>query len=190
MGSCYVMYIYLYCFPSCSFLLNLYLISAYIQVYHILILLLVCNSVSNFSANTNLFNKLIQKEIFVHICKYIFIYIYLFVCLFIYFWLCWVFVDAHGLSLVVLSGGYFLLWCMGFSLRRLLLLWSTGSRRVSFRSCGWRALEHRLSSCGARAQLLRGMWDLPRSGLKPVSPALAGRFLTTAPPGKSLQVHL
>ena len=29
------------------------------------------------------------------------------------------------------------------------------------------------------------MWDLPRPGLKPVSPALAGRFLTTAPLGKS-----
>ena len=28
------------------------------------------------------------------------------------------------------------------------------------------------------------MWDLPRPGLEPVSPALAGRFLTTAPPGK------
>ena len=42
----------------------------------------------------------------------------------------------------------------------------------------------RLSSCGSWAQLLRGMWDLPRPGLKPVSPALAGRFSTTAPPGK------
>ena len=30
------------------------------------------------------------------------------------------------------------------------------------------------------------MWDLPGAGLKPVSPALAGGFLTTAPPGKSL----
>ena len=28
------------------------------------------------------------------------------------------------------------------------------------------------------------MWDLPGPGLEPVSPALAGRFLTTAPPGK------
>ena len=28
------------------------------------------------------------------------------------------------------------------------------------------------------------MWDLPGPGLKPVSPALAGGFLTTAPPGK------
>ena len=49
--------------------------------------------------------------------------------------------------------------------------------------------EHRLqtrslSSCGSRAQLLRSMWDLPRPGFEPVSPALAGRFSTTAPPGK------
>ena len=42
----------------------------------------------------------------------------------------------------------------------------------------------RLSSCGSRAQLLRGMWDPPRPGLEPVSSALAGRFSTTVPPGK------
>ena len=30
------------------------------------------------------------------------------------------------------------------------------------------------------------MWDLPGPGLEPVSPALAGVFLTTASPGKSL----
>ena len=29
------------------------------------------------------------------------------------------------------------------------------------------------------------MWDLPGSGLELVSPALAGGFLTTVPPGKS-----
>ena len=28
------------------------------------------------------------------------------------------------------------------------------------------------------------MWDLPGPGLEPVSPALAGGFLTTEPPGK------
>ena len=28
------------------------------------------------------------------------------------------------------------------------------------------------------------MWDLPRPGLEPMSPALAGRFSTTAPSGK------
>ena len=47
-----------------------------------------------------------------------------------------------------------------------------------------RLQTRRLSSCGSRAQLLRGMWDLPRPGLEPVFPALAGRFSTTAPPGK------
>ena len=47
-----------------------------------------------------------------------------------------------------------------------------------------RLQTRRLSSCGSRAHLLRGMWDLPRPGLEPVSPALAGRFSTTAPPGK------
>ena len=29
------------------------------------------------------------------------------------------------------------------------------------------------------------MWDLPGPGIEPVSPALAGGFLTTVPPGKS-----
>ena len=47
-----------------------------------------------------------------------------------------------------------------------------------------RLQTRRLSSCGSRAQLLHGMWDLPRPGLEPVSPALAGGLSTTAPPGK------
>ena len=47
-----------------------------------------------------------------------------------------------------------------------------------------RLQTRRLSSCGSQAQLLRGMWDLPRPGLEPVSSALAGRLSTTAPPGK------
>ena len=80
-------------------------------------------------------------------------------CLFFFFfWLHWGFVAVHGLSLVVASGGYSLLWCTGFSLRWPLLLQSTRSRRVGFSSCGagfsscgLRTLERRLSSCGARA---------------------------------------
>ena len=52
-----------------------------------------------------------------------------------------------------------------------------------------RLQTRRLSSCGSWAQLLRGMWDLPRPGLEPVSPALAGRLSTTAPPGKPYIVH-
>ena len=47
-----------------------------------------------------------------------------------------------------------------------------------------RLQTRRLSNCGSRAQLLRGTWDPPRPGPEPVSPALAGRFPTTAPPGK------
>ena len=51
------------------------------------------------------------------------------------------------------------------------------------------AAEHRLqtrrlSSCGSQAQPLRGMWDPPRPGPEPVSPASAGRLSTAAPPGK------
>ena len=53
-----------------------------------------------------------------------------------------------------------------------------------------RLQARRLSNCGLRAQLLRGMWDLPRPGLEPVSPALAGRFSTTAPPGKPNSIFL
>ena len=47
-----------------------------------------------------------------------------------------------------------------------------------------RLQTRRLSSCGSQDQPLRGMWDPPRPGLEPVSPALAGRLSTTAPPGK------
>ena len=77
--------------------------------------------------------------------------------------------------------------CGGFSCCQ---AWALGVRAsvVATRglsSCGSRALECRLSSCGTWAQLLLGMWDLLGPGLEPMSPALAGRFLTTAPPGKS-----
>ena len=47
---------------------------------------------------------------------------------------------------------------------------------------------------GSRAQAQQlwrtgcGMWDLPGPGLEPMSPALAGGFLTTAPPGKSQNI--
>ena len=47
-----------------------------------------------------------------------------------------------------------------------------------------RLQTRRLSNCGSRAQSLRGMWDPPRPGPEPVSPAPAGRLPTTAPPGK------
>ena len=68
---------------------------------------------------------------------------------------------AHGLSLVVASGGYSSIWCGGFSLWSPLLLWSMGSR-----------------ACGLNRDLLR-------PGVEHASPVLPGRFLTTGPPGES-----
>ena len=41
--------------------------------------------------------------------------------LFFFFWPRWVFLAAHGLSLVAASRGYSLLWCAGFSLQWLLV---------------------------------------------------------------------
>ena len=79
---------------------------------------------------------------------------------------CWV-----GFSLVVVSRGHSWLCCVSFSLWWLLSLWSTGFR---------------LHVCGTRASLPCSMWDLHGPGIKPVSPAMSGVFLTTGPPGKSL----
>ena len=93
-------------------------------------------------------------------------------------WLCWVFVAACGLSLVVGSGGYSSLWCTGFLLWGLLLLWSIGYRCMGFSSCGLWALELRL-----RCPAARGIF--PDQGLNPCPPALAGGFLFTVPPRKS-----
>ena len=77
------------------------------------------------------------------------------------------------------SGGFSC--CRARALER----WGFSDAAHGLSSCGlWALLELRLSSCGTRAQLLRSMWDLPGPGLEPMSPALAGGLLTTAPPGK------
>ena len=64
-----------------------------------------------------------------------------------------------------------------------------GSRVPGLRSGGSWALERRLNDGGARASLLHGVWYLPGSGMKPVSPTLAGGFPTTELPGKPLSLH-
>ena len=79
---------------------------------------------------------------------------------------------VRGLSLVAASGGHSPSRCAGLSLSRPLPLRGTGSRRA-----GSAAVAHGPSRSAAR-------WDPPRPGLEPVSPALAGRLSTTAPPGK------
>ena len=73
------------------------------------------------------------------------------------FWLCWVFIA--GLSLVSANGGYSLVVVHGLLVAAVSLV-----------------AEHRLSSCGAWAELLHGMWDLPRPGIE----------LSTEPPAKPL----
>lgn len=70
---------------------------------------------------------------------------------FVLFWLHWVLIALHRLSLVVVRGDYSSLQCSGFSLGWLLLLWSTGSRRMGFSLCDMQALERGLNSCGAQA---------------------------------------
>ena len=84
---------------------------------------------------------------------YYYYFLYKFI-LFIYFWLHWVFVAARGLSLVAASGGYSSLQCTGFSLRWLLLLWSTGSRHTGFSSCGTWAQQLWLAGSRVQAQQL------------------------------------
>ena len=73
-----------------------------------------------------LFGVLPKNSFFLNLCI-LFIY---------YFWLCWVFVAAHRLSLVAASGGSSSLRCAGFSLRWLLLFRSMGSRHAGLSSCG------------------------------------------------------
>ena len=100
---------------------------------------------------------------------------------FVYFWLCWVFAAAQAFLELCRAG--LRSSCSEQTYR-------SGSccraQAVGLSSCGSWARETRLSSCGTWAQLLRGMWELPRPGIEPVSPALAGRFFTTEPPGKPL----
>ena len=73
-----------------------------------------------------------------------------------YFWLCWVFIAVHGLSLVAVSGGYSSCGvrashCSGFSCCRAQALGARASVVAArgLGSCGSHALERRLNSCGA-----------------------------------------
>ena len=94
------------------------------------------------------------------------IYIYLFRLL-------WVFIVMHRLSIVAVSRGYDSLWCVGFSSQWHLLGTQALSVWASVVACGLSSLVH-------------GIWDLPRPEIEPVSPVLAGAFLTMGPAGKSL----
>ena len=97
-----------------------------------------------------------------------------------------------GFSLVVPTGGCSSSPCSGFSLQWLLLFClghELQGRQAGFSGCSTWALEHRLSSCDTRASLLHGMWDLPGTGVEPVSPVLAGEVFTTESPGKPCMIY-
>ena len=49
----------------------------------------------------------------------------------------------------------------------------------------WASHHGGFFSCGAQVLGILGMWNHPGPGIKPASPALAGKFLSTEPPGKS-----
>ena len=120
---------------------------------------------------------------FPKICSFIMVYysitkiyhILFKIYLFIYFWLCWVFVSVRAFSSCSKQGPLFIAVHGPLTI-------------VASLVAEHRLQTRRLSSCGSRAQLLRGMWDLPRPGLEPVSLVLAGRFPTTAPPGKPYHI--
>ena len=98
---------------------------------------------------------------------------------------------CSGISLVVrrrssLAAG------PGLLIQRLLWLWSTGSRCTGFSSCNRGAHQLWCKGSGAPAPQFRhtgsaALWHVEssRPGIKPVSPALAGRVLSTVPLGKS-----
>ena len=103
---------------------------------------------------------------------------FLFLILFTYFWLCWVFIAV---------------WAF-------LQLWQAGATSSFFvrpfycggSPCGTQAVGAQASvAVGSQVPqlwhmglVLCGMWDLPRPGMEPMSPALAGGFFTTESPGK------
>ena len=86
----------------------------------------------------------------------------------------WVLVATGRLSLVAASGGSPLV-----TVHRLLTaVASVVAERGLLGMPGF-------SGCGTQAELPCGMGDLCGPRMEPMSPALAGGFLTTGPPGKS-----
>ena len=59
------------------------------------------------------------------------------------------------------------------------------SNKVTSLIAGLEGTRAQLPHSGAQAELPHGTWNLLRPGIEPVSPALAGGFFITGPPGKS-----
>ena len=102
-----------------------------------------------------------SSHVFIYMCVYIYIVLFILTALDLY-------------------------CCAGFSLAAVRRLLSALAflLHVGPSSCSSRALKHRLNSCDAQAQLLYNTWDLPGSGIEPLSLTLAGGFPPTDPPQK------
>ena len=85
---------------------------------------------------------------------------------------------VRGLSPVAASGGHSSSQCVGLSLSWPLLLQSTGSWRTGSVVVAYGP------SCSTACGIFLDQGSNPGPGLESVSPALAGGFPTTAPPGK------
>ena len=71
------------------------------------------------------------------------------------------------------------MWAFSSCSEQELLFISVQASHFGGFSCWAQILEQGLSSCGAWAQLPHSMWNLPRPGIKPMSPALPGELFTT-----------
>ena len=89
--------------------------------------------------------------------------------------------ESGSYSLVVESGSYSLVVVHG-------LLTAVSSLVADHEHMGSVVVEHRLSSSSAQGSFPCGMWDLPGSGIEPISPTLQGRFLTSRPT-REAQIH-
>ena len=116
--------------------------------------------------------------------KFYFLQVFFLKILILYFWLCQVFIAAQGLSLVVESRGYSLVAVHG------VLFVVASLVEDKFQAHALQQLQHPGSVVVVTwAQVPGGMWNLPRPGSEPMSSTLAGRFLSTVPPQKSLTLH-
>ena len=110
---------------------------------------------------------------------FVFFFFFLTTVLFIYFWRGLVFITSHGLSLGAAGRG-----CSLVVVWRLLIWWllTVAHGLLGMQAAVVAAL--RLGRCSTWDLLLCGTWDLPRRGIEPMYPAMAGQFFTTGPPGK------
>ena len=103
---------------------------------------------------------------------------------FSYVWLFWVFGSAWDFLQLQTVAATVLCRASLTAEHRLQGVQSSVATARGLSNCSFLALEHSPGSSGTQAELLFGIWILPRPGTEPASSALAGRFFTTESLGK------